>query len=549
MSNKTISIDEYRKLKGDKVAYGHNHTSSEAEGDPSLQVDYELSDSSPPQSPRENNPKRLVSLKETATRDSTGNASGNSNSKESKLEEPFISTYIPWRIPKKDSVGSLPTESGEPSITSSPEAITVFDSNKPVEETILKELQMESFDSNWPWDLEITRHQHFINLKEGTPYLPGYGDARGFKQDPRDPAPTLYLSPEDPDRNLYFQELFWKYKFFDYKHLSHSRQALTQSWQAFLNQYNASPEGWHKGLDAKIKAFRENHRSLKGLMYDIHCRTVVEHNMPCGVRKYQCLYCPQDQRAMTDEELKGYSTLELTAETRRLIYELDKRYSLSIDKETTLVHEPSRTHEPYRGYPSRGSSEVPKSSKKMDTRANVPRTLGSGYRAENLYGGGRLRTPRSTAYSPDYQSEALEEGEEYDPESDRFSPSKAYRHYSSIQRAVAPVSSQSSASPAEVASQLRDFHQLEKDLLEEKYHRAQLQTQLAEMKAQNLQTSQTLAEVQRKLSVLEGDYRRSLSLLQEQGVLKGQSLLRQKRKICDTSSAVQHKTSDADAST
>jgi hypothetical protein len=189
------------------------------------------------------------------------------------------------------------------------------------------------------------------------------------------------------------------------------------------------------------------------------------------------------------------------------------------------------------------------SSKKVDTRANVPGTLGSGHKVENLYGGGRLKTPRSTAYSPDYRSEELEEGEEYDPESARFSPSKAYRHYSSIQRAAAPVSSQSSASPAEGVSQLNDFHQLERDLLEEKYHRAQLQAQLSEMKAQNLQTSQTLAEVQKKLSILEGDYRRSLSLLQQQGVLKGQSLLRQKRKTDDTSSNVQHKTSDAGAST
>lgn len=475
MSKKTISIDEYRKLKGDKVAYGHNHTSSEDGGDPSLQVDYELSDSSPIQSPKEISPKGNVSSKETTIGDSTSVSSGNSNAKESKMEEPFIFTYTPWRIPKVP-MESLQTESGEPSSTSSPGVITVFDSNKPVEETILKELQKEEFYSYWPWKLNVTRHKHFVNLKEGSSSLPGYGDARGFKEDPRDRSTSLYLSSADPDRALYFQELFWKYKFFDCKRLSHSRQALTQSWQAFLNLFNANPEGWHKGLDAKVKAFRENHRSLKGLMYDIHCRTVVEHNMPCGVRKYQCLYCPQDQRAMTDEEVKGYSTLELTSETRRLINELDKRYSLSIDKESILVHETSRTHEPYRGYPTRGSSEAPKSSKKRDTRANVPGTLGSGYKVENLYGGGRLKTPQSTAYSPDYQSVALEEGEEYDPESARFSPSKAYHHYSSIQRSAAPVSSQS---PAEVASQLHDFHQLEKNLLEEKYHRAQLQAQLA----------------------------------------------------------------------
>jgi len=373
MNDKIISIEEYRKLKGDKVAYGHNHTSScsdrkernllhlEEGEDPSLQVDYEPSDSSPTQSPRENNLKGVVSSEEATIGDSTNAFSGNSNTEGSKQEKPFISTYVPWRIPKRKSsipVDSLLTESDEPSSRGSPEAVTVFDSNKSVEESILKELQREDFYSDWPWRLDVSRNQHFVNLKEGTLSLPGYGDARGFTADPRDRNTSLYLSPEDPDRTLYFQELFWKYKFFDCKRLSHSRTALTQSWQAFYNLYNADPEGWHKGLDAKIKAFRENHRSLKGLMYDIHCRTVVEHNMPCGVRKYQCLYCPQDQRAMTDEELKGYTTLELTNETRRLINELDKRYALSIDKETTLVHELSRTHEPYRGYPSKGSSEA-----------------------------------------------------------------------------------------------------------------------------------------------------------------------------------------------
>jgi hypothetical protein len=547
MNTQKLSIEEYRKLKE------ISHSSSEEDrGDPSLQVDYEVSDSSPIQSPRENNLKEVVSSEETTKGDSTNTTSGVSNKEEQERGRPCMFRHTPWTIPKRKSstpVETLLAESGESSSKDSPKVNTVFDSNKPVEETILEELQKEDFDSDWPWQLDVTRHQHFINLKEGTPSLPGYGDARGFKEDPRDPSNTVYLSPADPDRAVYFQNLFWKYKFFDSKRLSNNRQALTQSWQAFLNSFNANPEGWHRGLDAKIQAFRENHRSLKGLMYDIHCRTVVEHNMPCGVRKYQCLYCPQEQRAMTDEELKGYSTLELTPETRRLIFDLDKRYSLSIDKETTLVHEPSRTHEPYRGYPSRGSSEAPKSSKRMDIRANVPGTLDSGYKVENPYGGGRLKTPRSTAYSPDYQSEALEEGEEYDPGSDRFSPSKAYRHYSSIQRAAAPVSSHSYASPTEVASQLRDFHQLEKELLTEKYHRSQLQTQIAEMRAQNLQTTQAVAELQKKLTVLEGDYRRSLNLLQQQGVLKGQSLLRQKRKSDDTFSNAQHKTSDAGAST
>jgi len=152
MNDKIISIEEYRKLKGDKVAHGHNHTSScsdrkernllhlEEGEDPSLQVDYEPSDSSPTQSPRENNLKGVVSSEEATIGDSTNAFSGNSNTEGSKQEKPFISTYVPWRIPKRKSsipVDSLLTESDEPSSRGSPEAVTVLDSNKSVEESIL----------------------------------------------------------------------------------------------------------------------------------------------------------------------------------------------------------------------------------------------------------------------------------------------------------------------------------------------------------------------------------------------------------------------------
>jgi hypothetical protein len=188
----------------------------------------------------------------------------------------------------------------------------------------------------------------------------------------------------------------------------------------------------------------------------------------------------------------------------------------------------------------------------MDTRANVLGTLGSGYKAEDLYGDEPAGTQLSRGYSPDYQSEELEEGEEYDPSSDRFSPSKAYRHYSSKQRAAAPVSTYSAAPRAEVASQPTGYLQLERDLLEEKYFRSQLETQIAELRAEHLQTSHRLEKVEaafdktvEKLRVLEGDYRRSLNELQKQGVLH----LVKKRRTDDTSSGAPHRTSDAGAST
>jgi hypothetical protein len=149
-------------------------------------------------------------------------------------------------------------------------------------------------------------------------------------------------------------------------------------------------------------------------------------------------------------------------------------------------------------------------------------------------------TQRSTTYSPDYQSEGLEEGEEYDPASPSFSPSKAYNYYS--QRAAAPVSSHSHPPP----SPSPDLRQLETELWREKCLRAQLETQLLATTHKLGQLSDRLEQTVMKLSVLERDYRDSLTALHEQGVLKGRL---KKRKTGGTSSDDRHKTSDAGAST
>ena len=162
----------------------------------------------------------------------------------------------------------------------------------------------------------------------------------------------------------------------------------------------------------------------------------------------------------------------------------------------------------------------------------------------------------------------MEEGEEYDPQSDRFSPSKAYRHYASMQRGAAPASSRLVSQREAVPLSSRyypsarrvidpapcpfpsqpvsgyaypDIYQLQRELGEERCLRSELQDQFYLLKALHTDTVQRLAK-------LEKDHRYTLTLLQDHGVLTG-VLKKKKRRTGDISSDDQHRTSDADAST
>lgn len=584
-TRKTLSIHEYRKLKAEEAVNKQqpllkseeealkgnplpSSTPKEEEEDPSLQVDYEEGEFSSPlpeSSSKENIPTVDASLEETKPDDTSSKVSSEevNNSKgivssntEVNLKEITTSKdreklqeVVSPKTRQKESVPSGEEDKPE-RILSSRSVLSDSEDDTP-----------EAYFSEWPWIDDVLRHSKLVSIKAGTPEAPSYGDVRGFRVNPQDNE-----SFEDDPDPLYFQTLFWKSKYFDNKRLSSDPKALTQSWQAFHQRFNANPGAWHAALDAKIKSFRENHRSLKGFKYDIHCRTVEENNIPCGVRYLDCPFCPKGQRRLTDEELQGYTTLRLSTETRKLIHEFERLYPHTEERKAPKVHESSRTHELSRGYPLKDSSEAPKSSKKVDTRASARGTRGSSRKVVSRRGDESQLTQQSTAYSPDYQSEELEEGEEYDPRSDRFSPSKAYRHYSSIQRGDAPVSSQYSLQRGLAPLSSRyypsarrvidpapcpfpslppsgysypDIYQLERELGEERYHRSELQAQFYMLKAQHLDTEQ-------RLSKLEKDHRYTLTLLQDHGVLKG---VLKKRRTGGTSSVDQHKTSDADAST
>lgn len=484
------SLQKLKKLKDDEFASQtqESKTTEEEILDESLQVDYELSDSSPDYD------------EESSQRDDSNNTSMN--------EEEQTTTV---------------SYSNNAGVTDDP--------------------MNECFYSSWPWYDDVDQYKKYKHRKMGN-IISIYGDVLNIRDDPLDT--TVYSGGKlDPLRELYYQRLFWKSKYFDNKRSSTTLQALTQSWSAFIDNFNDDPRRWHENLNRKIQALRNNRRSAKGFMYDIHCRTVVDLNIPCGIRKRKCFFCPVGQRCLSDDEFNGYTGL-LPHDIRELIITFEKQFPEELS--TTSVHESVRTHGPYREHPSQGASLVPKSSRKGGTQASGRGTLGSSYTGGARCVDDQQESQRSTSYFPDYQSGEVEEGEEYNPESPSFSPRRAYAHYSSAQRVHAPVQSSVQSSETELL-------RLEKQLLEERCARAQLETEHAKLQGQYKLTCHTLEKVDsllqhtvKKLGVLEGDHRRLLMQLVQENVLQSARLLK-KRKSGDISSDDQHKTSDAGAST
>lgn len=497
---KHLSLTEYKKLKDEESVTQAQESKTTEESvtqtqdsleegilDESLQVDYELSDSSP------------INNEESSQRfDSDPDSSDHDDSKEEK---------------------SSLKDTGP-----------------------LVDPMNEEFYSSWPWYDDVNQFKKYKHRRMGN-IISIYGDVLNIEPDPLDS--TEYKDNLDPKRELYFQRLFWKSKYFDNKRSSTSLQALTQSWSAFMDNFNDDPRRWHENLDRKVQALRNNRRSAKGFMYDIHCRTVEDLNIPCGIRKRKCFFCPVGQRCMSDDEFYGYSGL-VPLEIRELISTFEKQFPEELP--TTSVRESVRTRRPYQEHPSRGASLAPKSSRKRGTQASGRGTLGSSYTGDARCVDDQQESQQSTSYFPDYQSGEVEEGEEYDPESPSFSPRRAYAHYSSVQRAQAPVQSSVQSSETELL-------RLEKQLLEEKCARAQLEADHAKLQGQHQVTCHTLERVDtllqqtvKKLDVLEGDHRRLLTQLAHENVLQGARLLK-KRRSGGTSSDDQHKTSDASAST
>ena len=542
----TLSISEYKEMKANEIVQQEQSQDTKAaeivqqeqsqnakaipeEVDESLQVDYEESDSSP-----EN---KVESIQQDDSKKTTSSTEGSKPLKVAiPSEDKLVSSSTEGvLIPSEDRV----KKEGEQAAAAL--ASPYYYPSSPDSDEY-KGLE-ERFSTHWPWHDDVKRYQRFAVLQKMGQSFSSYGLPGNIVDEPYDSSNISgWTSKHDPDRAFYYQSLFWKSKYFDGKHLSTDIKALSQSWDAFVKNYNDNPRGWHESLDRKVKALRQNKRSVKGLMYDIHCRTVEDLNMACGIRKRKCFFCPTGQRCMTDDEFNGYSTHKVPRELRELIIDFEKRFPLE-ERSTTTVRESSRTRGPYRGHPARGVASAPKSLMREDTQASGLGTHGSSHTGGAQCVDEIPVSQQSTGYSPGYQPEELEEGEEYDPGSAQFSPGKAYKFHS--QR---PETSVNTPSVPQSVSHETELLRLEKQLLEERYARSELQNRY-QLTCHSLEKMDALLQKYvKKLDVLEGDHRRLLGQLVHENLLKKDSLLK-KRKSVDISSDVQHKTSDADAST
>ena len=228
-TRKTLSIHEYRKLKAEEAVNKkqpllkseeealrgnpQSETIKEEEEDPSLQVDYEEGESNSPLptfSSMEKIPRSDSSLETTKVDDPSDKASSKevknpkgivSSNTEVNLKEEIITSHT-----SADQKETLPSEGEDTPLRNVSSPLLVFND---------EEVAGECFSSKWPWYDDALRHQRLVDITTGTPEVPSYGDARGFKFDPRD------LDTYGTESNsLYYQILFWKSKYFDNKRLS-----------------------------------------------------------------------------------------------------------------------------------------------------------------------------------------------------------------------------------------------------------------------------------------------------------------------------------------
>ena len=199
-TRKTLSIHEYRKLKAEEAVNKkqpllkseeealrgnpHSKTVKEEEGDPSLQVDYEEDESDsllPTCSSIEKIPRLDSSLETTRVDDPPGEAS----SKEVNNPKEIVTSYIEVNL-KEVIITSQTTADQKETLPSEGEDTPLRNVSSPLLGFSDEEVAVETFSSSWPWYDDALRHQRLVDITAGTPEVPSYGDARGFKFDPRD---------------------------------------------------------------------------------------------------------------------------------------------------------------------------------------------------------------------------------------------------------------------------------------------------------------------------------------------------------------------------
>ncbi|KAI9910966.1 hypothetical protein PsorP6_010564 [Peronosclerospora sorghi] len=119
---------------------------------------------------------------------------------------------------------------------------------------------------------------------------------------------SSHVDRSTDDRRLYFIDLFFQVRYYSSRKGSRKnrddKDALTQSWNAFVDNYNKSPDDYVNKVHVMRERFLKHSRT--GKMEYIHFACIKE-GLKCGVPSHLvCPRCTQGAPRLSEEELRGY---------------------------------------------------------------------------------------------------------------------------------------------------------------------------------------------------------------------------------------------------
>ncbi|EGZ28687.1 hypothetical protein PHYSODRAFT_322323 [Phytophthora sojae] len=134
-------------------------------------------------------------------------------------------------------------------------------------------------------------------------------------------AEEQHFDPLTNPRRDYYIELFHELRYFSSKKTSSrskvpATQALCQSWNAFVENFNKKPAAYRE----RVKHARERFEtfSTRGRLEQLH-RSSVDAGIPCAVPEgQQCTLCLPGAARLSDRDLNGYTPIRVPASLKDL---------------------------------------------------------------------------------------------------------------------------------------------------------------------------------------------------------------------------------------
>ncbi|EGZ11840.1 hypothetical protein PHYSODRAFT_336336 [Phytophthora sojae] len=134
-------------------------------------------------------------------------------------------------------------------------------------------------------------------------------------------AEEQHFDPLTNQRRDYYTGLFHELRYFSSKKTSSRSkvpewQALCQSWNAFVENFNKKPAAYRE----RVKHARERCEtfSTRGRLEQLH-RSSVDAGIPCAVPEgHQCTLCLPGAARLSDRDLNGYTTIRVPASLKNL---------------------------------------------------------------------------------------------------------------------------------------------------------------------------------------------------------------------------------------